>query len=135
PSKRDLNNEGMAMNGLIQADIELLKAMEEENKGEYVPALSLNKDGSIAKTATSFISHEEFSLIFDHIEKLMQKTGDSIAKGEINIDPVDGRESTACVYCDFKSVCNFESDFAFKVPNLKNSEVFQQIAKEDNNGL
>lgn len=135
PSKRDLNNEGMAMNGLIQADIELLKAMEEENKGEYVPALSLNKDGSIAKTATSFISHEEFGLIFDHIEKLMQKTGDSIAKGEINIDPVDGRESTACVYCDFKSVCNFESDFAFKVPNLKNSEVFQQIAKEDNDGL
>ncbi len=125
PSKRDLNNEGMAMNGLIKGDIDLVTAMEKENKGEFIPVLPVNKDGSISKSSASYIQESEFSKIFDYIEYLMQKTGDSISNGEIEINPVDGRESSACDYCDFKSVCAIENVTAYKVPNLKNSEVFE----------
>lgn len=135
PSKRDLNNEGMAMNGLIQGDKELVKAMEKENRGEFVPQLPINKDGSISKTATSFITTNEFSLIFEHIEKLMKQAGNSIANGEIEINPTDGRESSACTYCDFKSVCKIENQLPNIVPNYKNSEVFEKIVKGDNNGI
>ncbi len=135
PSKRDLNNEGMAMNGLMVGDIDLVEAMEKDNKGEFIPKLSINKDGTIAKTATSFITKEEFGQIFDYIEKIMADTGNSIANGEIEISPVDGRESTACGYCDFKSICGIEDKASFKVPNLKNSEVFEIIAKEKENGI
>lgn len=135
PSKRDLNNEGMAMNGLIKADTELIHAMEKENRGEFVPSLSVNKDGSISKTSTSFITEVEFSKIFDYIEKLMKKTGDSISSGDIDINPVDGRESCACDYCDFKSVCGLEDDIATKVPNLKNDQVFCLMEKEEDDGF
>lgn len=131
PSKRDLNNEGMAMNGLIQGNIDLVTAMEKENKGEYIPVLPVNKDGSISKTSTSYIQESEFTKIFDYIEHLMQKTGDSISNGDIEIKPIDGRESSACDYCDFKSVCAFENSVAFKVPNLKNSEVFEMMDRRD----
>ncbi len=131
PSKRDLNNDGLAMNGLLKADIELVKAMEKENKGEYIPKLSLNKDGSVSKTSSSYISGAEFSQIFDHIEKIMSKTGTSISCGDISIDPTDGRESAACSYCDFKNVCAIENKMAFKVPNLKNQEVFEILSKEE----
>ena len=135
PSKRDLNNEGMAMNGLLQADISLLKAMEKENNGEFVPSLSINKDGTISKTATSFIKPEEFGMIFTHIENLVKKTANSISNGDIAVKPIDGRDSTACAYCDFKGVCNFQDEIPFKVPNLKNSEVFEILVKGDNNGI
>jgi ATP-dependent helicase/nuclease subunit B len=135
PSKRDLNNEGMAMNGLLQADISLLKAMEKENRGEYVPSLSINKDGSISKTATSFIAPREFGMIFTHIENLMKKTANSIASGDIAVKPIDGREASACAYCDFKAVCNLGDEIPFKVPNLKNSEVFEIMEKGDNDGI
>ncbi len=135
PSKRDLNNDGMAMNGLIKADIDLVRAMEKENSGEYVPSLSLNKDGTPSKTSTNFITGEEFSKIFDYIELLMKKTGDSISNGEIFINPVDGRESAACDYCDFRSICGIEEDISFKVPRLKNEEVFEIIGKENLNGV
>ncbi len=135
PSKRDLNGDGMAMNGLIKADKDLVFAMEKENIGEFIPKLSVNKDGSISKTATSYITQEEFTKIFDYIENLMQKTGDSISKGDIAVNPIDGRESGACDYCDYKSVCGFENRETFKVPNLKNSEVFEMMEKGENNGI
>lgn len=129
PSKRDLNNEGMAMNGLVKADIDLVLAMEKENIGEFVPALSLNKDGSVSKTATSFITSEEFTKIFNYIETLMKKTGDSLSNGEIFVDPIDGRESSACDYCDFKAICGTQEGASQKVPTLKNEEVFELMER------
>ncbi len=131
PSKRDLSGDGMAMNGLVKADIELVKAMEKENSGEFVPSLSLNKDGSVSKSSSSFITEDEFTKIFNHIEKLMKNAGDSIANGDITINPVDGRESGACDYCDYKGICGIENNIAIKVPSYKNSEVFDMIGKED----
>ena len=135
PSKRDLNDDGMAMNGLVLADLSVVTAMEKENKGEYVPALSLNKDGSYSKRLTSFASHEEFDLIFNHIEKLIANVGEEISGGDISVSPVDGRESAACAYCDYKSVCGIENKSAFKVPNLKNSEVFKKMKEAEENGI
>ena len=130
PAKRDLNDEGMAMNGLMQGDLDLVKSMEKENRGEYIPKLSLNKDGTISKTNNSFISDAQFTQIFDHIEKLMAQTGDSIVNGEIEANPIDGRESAACSYCDFKSICGIENKEIFKVPDIKNAEVFEIMEKE-----
>lgn len=131
PSKRDLNDEGMAMNGLLTADMNLITAMEKENKGEFIPVLKTNKDGSISKISNSFIEPQEFSAIFDYIEKHMKKTGNTIASGNIEISPTDGRESSACDYCDYKSVCGIENSEIFKVPNLKNSEVFDKIKEAE----
>lgn len=134
PSKRDLNNEGMAMNGLLKADLNLVTAMDKQNNGEFIPHLPLNKDGSVSKTATSFISEEEFSNIFDYIEKLMCSAGNSISSGDISVSPIDGRESAACDYCDYKSVCGFENGTPSKVPNMKNIEVFEKM-KEGEYGI
>lgn len=135
PSKRDINNDGMAMNGLIKADTDLVHAMDKENKGEFVPSLPINKDGSISKTATSYILEENFTEIFDYIEKLMKKAGNTIISGDIDVYPVDGRESAACAYCDYKSVCGIENKAVFKVPNLKNTEVFELMKEGEEIGI
>lgn len=127
PSKRDINENGMVMNGLLQADPQLVNAMDKSGCGEFVPKLSFNKDGSLSKRQTSFITAEEFGEIFDYIEKLMRKTGNSIASGDISVSPVDGRESPACKYCDFKAVCGIEDGAVYKVPDMRNDEVFQKM--------
>ncbi len=131
PSKRDLNDDGMTMNGLVLADMDVVTAMEKENKGEFVPALSVNKDGSYSKKLTSFASKDEFDLIFKHIEKIISNVGNSISSGNIEIEPIDGRESAACDYCDFKSVCGIENKTVFKVPSLKNNEVFNKMKEAE----
>lgn len=135
PSKRDIKGDGLAMNGLLQGDVELINAMDKSGEGEFVPKLSLNKDGSVSKRSVSFIEKEKFSQIFDLVEKLMGETGDKIISGDIAVDPVDGRESPACAYCDFHSVCGFENKTAKQVPNISNSDVFESMKEGEDNGI
>lgn len=135
PSKRDINDSGMAANGLLQSDKELITAMDKQLNGEYVPKLGLNRDGSIAKRCTSFIDSERFGKIFDYIERLMRKTGNEIASGNIAVRPVDGRESPACKYCDYAAVCGIESGDTFKVPELSNDKVFELMEEDGENGI
>ena len=135
PSKRDLNDEGLAMNGFLLKNLDVVTAMEKENAGQFIPKLEMTKKGEFSKKSSSFASGEEFELIFDYIEKFIVKTGDSIANGDIKIFPIDGRESKACKYCDFKSVCGIENDEIFNVPALKNDEVFDKMTEVKENGI
>lgn len=135
PSKRDLNGKGMAMNGLLQADVDLVKAMDKAGEGEFVPKLRLNKDGSVSKRSNSFVSSEDFGEIFTYIERLMNKTGKQIINGDFAVSPVNGRESAACKYCDFSSVCGIENREAPRVPELDNSQVIDIIKEAEANGI
>jgi len=131
PSRRDTNDNGMAMNGLLLSDSEIVHAMDKQMEGEFVPKLKFNKDGSLSKSNNSFIESVQFSEIFDHIERLMRRTGNSILKGDISINPTDGRDSAACKYCDFASVCRFEDGEPFKVPNMSNADVFSALKGDE----
>lgn len=135
PSRRDINNNGMAMNGLLPLEPELITAMDKKCEGEFVPKLSYNKDGSLSKRNTSFIEKENFTEIFDYIELLMRNTGNRITGGDITVTPTDGRESPACKYCDFSSVCGFENGTPQKVPELNNDKVFEFIKEAKTNGI
>ncbi len=134
-SKRDLNENGMAMNGLLQGNLDLVTAMDKDNSGEFVPKISFTKDGSVSKALNSFVSAEDFTVIFDYLEKIISKTGNDIISGDISINPVDGRESAACDYCDFASLCAKEDREAIKVPKLTNSAVISKIKEGEDNGI
>ena len=135
PSRRDLNDSGMAMNGLLPLEPELIFAMDKKGEGEFVPKLSFNKDGSVSKRNTSFIEKEGFSEIFDYIELLMKKTGNAITSGDIAVSPTDGREAPACKYCDFSNACGFGNRTPAKVPELDNQSVIEQIKEAKSNGI
>ncbi len=135
PSSRDIKDEGLAMNGLLKADIDLVKAMDKECFGEFVPKLTLNKDNTISKRSGSFIEAEKFSEIFNLIERLMRKTGNLISKGDISVSPLDGRESPACKYCDFASVCGIENKPVKRVENLNMDKVFEKMKEAEENGI
>lgn len=134
PSSRDIKNEGLAMNGLLTADIDLIKAMDKNASGEFVPKPYVLKDNSISKRG-SFIESENFTDIFNYIEKLMRKTGNLISSGDIRISPLDGRESPACKYCDFASVCRIENKIVPRVENLSNEKIFEKMKEAETDGI
>lgn len=135
PSKRDLNDSGMAMNGLIRSDENIVAAMDRDMQGEFVPKYTVTKSGTLSKTCTSFVSAEDFSEIFDYIETLMKRTGDGILSGDIAVSPLDGREAPACKYCDYAAVCGRENVPCDKVPNIKNDEVITKMREGKTNGI
>lgn len=127
PSKRDLGDNGMAMNGLVTSNTDIVFAMEETGMGEYIPKVNLTKNNTISKTSTSFISSESFKEIFDYIERLMRETGNKISSGEISVSPIDGMESAACKYCDYAGICGNEDSKIPKVERLKNDDVINKL--------
>lgn len=135
PSKRDINDNGMAMNGLLPLEPELISAMDKSGEGVYVPKLPFKKDGTVSKRSNSYIDKEGFGEIFDYIEILMRNTGNSLTEGNISVSPVDGRESPACKYCDFSSFCGFGDKSAERVPDISNDEVFEKIKEAKTNGI
>ena len=132
PSKRDLNESGTGMNGLLPSDKKLVEAMEKKNEGEFIPRLRFNKDGSISKIGDSFIPSEDFDVIFDHIEKVMCDTGNAISNGDIQVNPINGRETDACKYCDYGFICGIEDTEIKKVEKRSNSAVIDAIREDKN---
>ncbi len=131
PAKRDVKDEGLAMNGLIKGNNEINYAMEKANAGEFVPTLTFKKDGTISKHSSSYINENGFSEIFDYIEKLMRKTGNTISSGDIAVSPIDGREAAACKYCEFKAICGIADSDILKVPDMSNEEVFDKMKEAE----
>ncbi len=126
PASRDKTDTKSArrMNGLIAANVELIKAMEKENAGEFVPKLSEKSPSD------SFIKEEDFNKIFEFIENKLKHTGGAIYSGDISADPVDGLDSGACKYCEYKSVCRIGDKPHKQVPRLTNEEVLNEIEKQ-----
>ena len=111
------------MSGIMVNDESLVRAMDKNNKGEFVPELS-------ARYADNFIEAQDFRKIFDFTDRKLKATGRAIFEGRIEANPVDGIGSPACKYCEFASVCRIEKDKPQAVPKLTNDEVFKEIERQ-----
>jgi ATP-dependent helicase/nuclease subunit B len=106
--------------------------MEKGANGEFVPKMTITKSGTIDSRQSSFVDTLVFIEIFNHIERMAKKTGDELLAGDIKISPIDGRDSPACKYCDFASICGIENKTPNKVPSMTNKEVLETLVKEEN---
>ncbi len=128
PSKREKGDKKLTMNGLVLQQENVFTAMEKENEGEFIPRYELDKSGNIK--GGTYIGAETFNLIFDHIEKMLKNMGSGILSGELSAIPTDVSGSSACKYCNYYSICCFESGERNVAPTLKNSEVITKLKGE-----
>ncbi len=126
PASRNRKNDKASsrMNGLLAANADLLCAMDKENKGDFIPKYDEDK------LSDSFIPEEDFDKIFKFIENKLKQAGHAIYSGNIAADPIDGLDSGACKYCEFKNVCRIGDEANKKVPKLTNTEVMQEIERQ-----
>ena len=126
PSKRDKKKSkaDRRMNGLLSANMDLITAMDKENKGEFVPSYSEDNPSN------SFIAEEDFDKIFKFIENKLKQAGHAVYSGNIAAAPVDGLDSAACKYCEFKNVCRIGDEKIEKALNLTNSQVMEIVESE-----
>ncbi len=116
------------MNGLLLADSDSVIAMDKENKGEFVPKYNE------AKPSDSYLIKEDYESVFEFIDKKLKSVGNDIFDGLIGAEPIDGIDSPACKYCDFKSVCRISEDLIKCVPKMANGEVINLMKGETENG-
>ena len=94
------------LTGLFNDDENCLKYMD-NNTGNVV-SVKYKKDGSVSSSKYE-VTTEELNAISKYTRNKMIEIGDNIIHGQIDMSPQKGEHSSPCTFCDYKSICRFES--------------------------
>ncbi|MFZ5353393.1 MAG: helicase-exonuclease AddAB subunit AddB [Bacillota bacterium] len=120
----------LRMKGLLLADVKLIREMDRQIEGDslVIPA-RINKDESLGRSSAATL--EQFELLRSHVRRLLQKLGQEMLSGNINISPYKYKRHTPCLYCSYKPVCRFDpsmKDNSYRLLNdKKDDEVWEVI--------
>lgn len=99
------------MRGLLTENSESLIAMDEElelgGSSKIVPVY-LKKDGTASQSMSRIVSPNEMEEIKQYVRLKHKVAGNGILNGETAIRPYRLKGKTACDFCSFKSVCQFD---------------------------
>ena len=119
----------MKMNGLLIDDPEILRAMEADLEGVFIPASTL-KSGEFSKTS-SLASLQQFGYLHRHIARLLTDMATSLHAGAVEALPTGGIHD-GCQYCDYHDICCHEAeDPVREIAKRSLDEALEQLEKED----
>ena len=147
-SKRKMSNEEIEeiikknykMNGLILADINVIKMMDtslKSGKSDIIP-VELTENEEINYKNSKTVTKEEFENLQKYTIKLIKQISKEILDGNIELKPyytVSGKK-TPCSYCEYKSICQFNprmkgNNYNY-IGNKNNQEILDEISKRIN---
>lgn len=97
--------------GLIVNDQDIISHMDndlEAGRSSDILKLELKKDGTIYESRTTSMSPGEFDTVRTFVMNKSKEICQEIYDGKIDISPYRKGASTACTYCDYRSVCQFD---------------------------
>lgn len=137
-SKEEIENiikENYKMNGLVLADVNIIKAMDstlDTGKSNIVP-VTLNSSGQINYSKSSTVTKGEFEKLLNYSDSIIKKIAKEILEGKIDIRPYYSakEKSTPCRFCNYRSICEFNPKFKGNnyryVPNKKKQDILDEI--------
>ncbi len=121
-------NKKLRMNGILLDDESVLKAMDKDLSGLYIP-VSMGAKG--LKGADNLATLEEFGAVFAHIDKLISEMATELLDGKIDASPAT-LTSDACQWCPYSSVCIGKSESAFRsLYKLDREEILRELGIND----
>lgn len=102
------------MNGLILADINIVKMMDKklDNGQSNVIPVYLDKEGNISKSKSSVVNKEQFNLLQKYVKKTIKEISKELYDGNIELKPYFNikNKKKPCDYCEYKSICQFDTN-------------------------
>ena len=121
----------LKMQGVILDNSEIIKAMEKEVKGVYIPVKYSSSGKITPSNAMNLASLSEFGLLSKKIDSLLTNMAKTLRKGEIDDVPAKGRYD-GCEWCPYMSVCTHkETDPFIGVKTMKKEEFYGLISKDE----
>lgn len=123
-------NREFRMKGIVLYDEEhnILKSMEKDLKGNYIPVKYTNKNG----ISGCFASLQELGAISRNVEKLVADMGNLLQNGRIEQNPINGKNhDKTCEFCDYSSVCANRRIIENRImEELSDSAVLEKLKEE-----
>jgi len=124
----------LRMKGLVLADVKLVRAMDKELDGDslIIPA-RINKDGSLGRSTAA--TQEQFKILREYVRKTLAQIGREILDGNTAISPYKKNTITACAYCSYSPVCQFDTSVrgnSYRIlRNYTDDEIWKLMSKID----
>ena len=119
--------ESSRLSGLVNQEEESRELMD--GKTGLVTPVRYKKDGELDSRNTALVSTEELEQISRFVREKMMDIGESIIQGKIEMNPEKGELHSPCNFCDYRSVCQFESGLGGNAYRI-GSKLDKQEAKE-----
>ncbi len=97
------------MRGLLLAEPKVAQLMDQTLKTGYsrIIPVALKKDGSFY-SSSSVISRQDFEQLRTYVRAEICRIGERLLSGENGIQPFRLRQKTACAFCPYRPVCQFD---------------------------
>lgn len=124
----------LKLRGVVLKDVNIVRKMDKDIEGfsEVLP-LGLKKDGSL-DARSSVLDEGEFMELLSHVKRLIGQIGSEILKGDIKIEPIKKGNRTACTYCDYSGICQFdvtlEENKYRTIPAMNRNKVIESLMQE-----
>ncbi|MFP4015700.1 MAG: PD-(D/E)XK nuclease family protein, partial [Halanaerobiales bacterium] len=128
----------LKLDGIVLDKAEVIKSLDrklEPGISSSIIPVKLNKDGTPSKNS-SVLNISDLDLIIDHVINSIGQAGKEIIEGRIIAEPVRVKNKyTACDYCPYDAICQFDSQFIDneyrEISKLKDGEVLGLIKNSD----
>lgn len=97
----------LKMKGLLLADVKVIKEMDLNISGDsnYLPT-RINKDGNLGRGSSA--TSEQFQVLGKYINSILTRLGNEILQGTVKALPYKRKKQTACDYCTYSAICQFD---------------------------
>lgn len=128
----------LKMKGLVLKDVQLIHRLDGQIAGSSdIMPVALTVNGGFAKNS-AVLSEDNFTVLIRHVEGLLRGIGREIMKGTVKIEPVKNGLHTACGFCSYRSICQFDrmlKDNNYRnIRPLRDDEVITRLQKEKEAG-
>lgn len=123
----------LKMSGLLLKDINVVKAMDSDIESSYsliIPA-AVKKDGNFTATS-SVVTEEQFDILRKYVNDKMAEICEEMLSGEIKMVPCKNNNTPYCDYCDYSSICQFDTSIEnnkYKIVLKKSNEEAWKLIK------
>lgn len=101
--------DALRVNGVLNKDEVVVEALHHglQGKSDVIPA-KRNANGEFDANS-KVLAEEEFALMQSYVSMLMQECGEKIVSGEIDCEPYRMGDKNGCTYCEYHSICGFDT--------------------------
>ena len=101
------------LDGVVLDNAEVIESIAGEFSGysDIIPVRKTKEGGYAGTTEQKLLKEEEFSELLDVMDTVISGLSRELAEGSIEIKPKKVKDETACKYCLYKSICNFDVSF------------------------
>ncbi len=101
-------NSALKRKGLLLDDPTVLRAMERDLAGVYIPA-EMGKKEELSKRSQVY-TREQFAELKKLVYQNITEMGEMLERGEVSPMPAESGGKRPCAYCEFASLCNHRGE-------------------------